>query len=78
MESTILIATVCVLVLACAAPQKGSKAETAGQTPASGMALVSTAFGEGELIPRKYSLYGENVSPDLTWDKAPQGVQSFV
>ncbi len=78
MESTILFASACVLVLACAAPQKNGKAETMGQTPASGMALVSTAFGEGELIPRKYSLYGENVSPDLSWDKAPQGTRSFA
>jgi Raf kinase inhibitor-like YbhB/YbcL family protein len=77
-ESTILIASVCVLVLACAAPQKGGKAETTGQTPASGMALVSAAFGDGELIPRKNSLYGENVSPELDWDKAPAGAKSFV
>jgi Raf kinase inhibitor-like YbhB/YbcL family protein len=77
-ESTILIASACVLVLTCAAPQKGGKAETTGQTPASGMALVSTAFGEGELIPRKYSLYGENVSPELDWDKVPAGVKSFA
>lgn len=78
MESTILIASACVLVLACAAPQKGGKTETTGQPPASGMTLVSTAFGEGELIPRKYSLYGDNVSPELSWDKAPQEVKSYA
>ena len=78
MESMILFASACALVLACAAPQKGGKAETMGKTPASGMALVSTAFKEGESIPLKYSGYGENVSPDLAWTQVPEGVRSFA
>lgn len=77
MSSAILSGCAAVaLVLACAAPSKGStavKTETS-----SGMVLVSTAFNEGELIPKKYSSYGENVSPDLTWGKSPEGVRSFA
>ena len=78
MKSTTLTASICALVLACAAPQKGGKAETADRTAPAGMVLVSTAFKEGELIPVKYSGYGENVSPDLAWEDAPEGVQSFA
>jgi len=66
------------LILACAAPQKGGKVETTGQTPTSGMVVVSTAFKEGELIPVKYSGYGENVSPELAWENVPEVVKSFA
>ena len=78
MKSTILTASVCALVLACAAPQKGGKADTTDKALRTGMLLVSTAFNDGELIPKKYSGYGENVSPDLAWAQAPEGVRSFA
>ncbi|MCX6841912.1 MAG: YbhB/YbcL family Raf kinase inhibitor-like protein [candidate division WOR-3 bacterium] len=78
MKSTMLTASVCALVLACAAPQKGGKAETTGKALRTGMLLVSTAFNDGELIPAKYSGYGENVSPDLAWAQAPEGVRSYA
>jgi phosphatidylethanolamine-binding protein (PEBP) family uncharacterized protein len=78
MKSTMLTASICALVLACAAPQKGGKAETTDKTAPAGMVLVSTAFEEGELVSAKYSAYGENVSPDLAWEHAPEGVRSFA
>ena len=78
MKSTILTASVCALVLACAAPQKGGKADTTDKALRTGMLLVSTAFNDGELIPKKYSGYGENVSPDLAWAQAPEGGRSFA
>ncbi len=63
-------------LLACAAPSKGSAAvNTEGSST---MVLTSTAFSDGELIPKKYTLYGDNVSPDLAWEKAPDGVRSFA
>ena len=67
-----------VLILACAAPQKGGKAETTDKTVPAGMVLVSTAFREGEPVSLKYSAYGENVSPDLAWEHAPEGVRSYA
>ncbi len=78
MNHTILTAFVCALILACAAPQKGGKAETTDKAMKTGMLLVSTAFKDGESIPLKYSGYGENVSPDLEWAQVPEGTSSFV
>src|SRR5262245_57455570 len=39
--------------------------------------LNSTAFAEGQAIPVKYTCDGENISPPLRWDGAPQA-QSFA
>ena len=66
------------LLLACAAPQQGGKVESSKPAPASGMVLTSTVFKEGELIPAKYSGYGENASPDLAWTGAPEATVCFV
>jgi Raf kinase inhibitor-like YbhB/YbcL family protein len=67
-----------VVILACAAPQKGGKVEATDKTTPGALVLVSTAFKEGELIPIKFSGYGENVSPDLAWNQAPEGTKSFA
>jgi Raf kinase inhibitor-like YbhB/YbcL family protein len=66
------------LILACAAPQKEGKVEATDKTAPDAMVLVSAAFLAGESIPTRYSLYGENLSPDLTWDKVPEGTRSFA
>lgn len=42
------------------------------------MKITSTAFEEGETIPRKYTCAGEDVSPALTWSESPKGTKSFV
>ena len=74
-SSILLVCSTIVLVLACAAPSKGPAATSDSN---SGMALGSVAFTAGETIPTRYSLYGENLTPDLTWDKAPEGTKSFA
>jgi Raf kinase inhibitor-like YbhB/YbcL family protein len=40
--------------------------------------LTSTAFGEGETIPKTYTADGTNVSPPLQWGDPPAGTQSFA
>jgi Raf kinase inhibitor-like YbhB/YbcL family protein len=42
------------------------------------MQLTSTAFKEGEAIPKQYTADGKNVSPPLKWTGAPQGTKSFA
>ena len=49
-----------------------------------GFQLTSDAFGEGEIIPTRYTYAmsnqcsGENYSPSLRWSGAPAGTQSFA
>ena len=40
--------------------------------------LTSSAFKTGEMMPVKYSQQGDNVSPPLSWNTAPNGTQAFV
>jgi Raf kinase inhibitor-like YbhB/YbcL family protein len=40
--------------------------------------LTSSAFGQGEPIPERYSCKGEDISPALAWDEPPAGTQSFT
>lgn len=42
------------------------------------MAITSTAFQEGESIPRQYSCDGLDMSPELSWSGVPEGTLSFV
>lgn len=40
--------------------------------------LESRAFIEGGTIPRKYTCFGDDISPPLNWDNIPKGTESFV
>lgn len=42
------------------------------------MKIESSAFSEGEAIPREYTCEGENISPPLVWSDVPEGTQSLV
>ncbi len=42
------------------------------------MKLQSTAFKDGEMIPRKYTCDGANVSPPLSWNALPTDTKSLV
>ena len=40
--------------------------------------IKSNSFKEGELIPKKYTCDGENISPPLEWNEIPEGTKSFA
>ena len=42
------------------------------------MQLTSSAFRNGETIPRRYTCDGENHSPPLAWTAPPKGTRSFA
>lgn len=42
------------------------------------MRLTSSAFGEAQPIPKKYTEDGENLSPPLRWTDVPEGVREFA
>ena len=40
--------------------------------------LESSAFSEGQAIPRQYSGEGEDISPPLSWSGVPEGVKELA
>ena len=40
--------------------------------------LTSLAFKEGDLIPKKHTCEGPDLSPPLRWISAPKGTKSFA
>jgi Raf kinase inhibitor-like YbhB/YbcL family protein len=42
------------------------------------IALTTTAFREGETIPKRYTADGADLSPPLQWGKPPDLTQSFA
>ncbi len=40
--------------------------------------IKSTAFKDGETIPKKFTCDGQDYSPELTWENAPTGTKSFA
>jgi Raf kinase inhibitor-like YbhB/YbcL family protein len=55
-----------------------SMTETPSPAASSAFALTSTAFGEGDAIPREFSCDGTNVSPPLSWTGVPSGAAALV
>lgn len=42
------------------------------------LVVTSSAFKDGEMIPKKYSGYGENISPEINWSKPPIGTKCMA
>ena len=40
--------------------------------------IKSTAFEDGDLIPKQYTCDGADVSPHLSWSQPPEGTKSMV
>jgi Raf kinase inhibitor-like YbhB/YbcL family protein len=59
-----------------ATPTPASAPQEGGQTMT--FELTSSAFGQGETIPVKYTCDGEDISPPLRWSDPPEGTQSFA
>ncbi len=42
------------------------------------LTVTSTAFAEGQAIPRQYTGDGRNISPALAWPEAPAGTKEWA
>ena len=51
---------------------------TADGAAAEPFTLTSTAFGDNEPIPQKYTCQGDGVSPALRWSGVPDGTKSLA
>lgn len=51
-------------------------ADCAGSSP--NLTVTSTAFGDGKVIPKKYTGDGADVSPQIQWTSPPAGTKSLA
>lgn len=42
------------------------------------LAITSTAFNDGDSIPKKYTCEGDDISPALNWSGVPENTRSLV
>jgi Raf kinase inhibitor-like YbhB/YbcL family protein len=48
------------------------------RVPERGIAITSTAFFYGGIIPREFTCDGRNISPPLMWKGVPEGTKSLA
>jgi Raf kinase inhibitor-like YbhB/YbcL family protein len=53
-------------------------AKTAQQGEITQIRVTSTAFDDGGMIPPRYTCDGDDISPPLRWDAAPDGTRSIA
>lgn len=57
---------------------QNSASTSTPQTTGGSIKLTSTAFKEGEPVPRQYTCDGVNVSPSLEWSGVPKSAKTLV
>ncbi len=71
-----LLAVVGILISAC---QEKTKSERPAKGEKSmGITLTSSAFEEGEMIPKQYTCDGADISPPLSWIDMPEETKSLA
>lgn len=81
-SQAITLLSLMLAVAGCATRPKVSAQNSAStptpQTADGSLKLTSTAFKEGEPIPRQYTCNGVNVSPSLEWSGVPKSAKTLV
>src|SRR5437762_1777946 len=80
-HSRVLMIGCIAVLLSSGCEQKAANAprpETIAPKGGTQMKLTSSAFKDGQAIPKKYTGEGDDVSPPLAWDEPPKGTQELA
>lgn len=80
MRYTVVVLLMFTLLSCASRPQSVVQPPPAGNPKANkmGIKLTSTAFNEGQTIPRTYTCDGMNVSPPLEWSGVPKTARTLA
>ena len=59
-------------------PEGEQAQQESSQTEQIDLEITSVAFQNGGTIPIKYTCYGQDISPELSWTGVPEGTKSFA
>lgn len=77
MKNIVALVVTALLLGGCASTEKlASRSKSAGGMI--GLKLTSPAFQYDKMIPKKYTVDGDNVSPPLTWGRGPAQTRGYV
>lgn len=74
MRRILFLSIIAGLLLMCAAGSRVFAAPKGGKP----MEIKSSAFEQGGMIPPKFTCEGNNISPSITWEGAPEGTRSIA
>lgn len=81
MKITLVISALLLLSFAACTRQRPTAMQTPPATPQEmngKLIITSTAFNEGEAIPRQYTCDGINISPPLEWSGVPKTAKTIA
>jgi Raf kinase inhibitor-like YbhB/YbcL family protein len=73
-----VVAGLCAVFLLAAGCGGGNDVVDTRQPEVKNMKLACSSFNEGEMIPKKHTGEGEDVSPPLGWADVPENTTAFV
>jgi Raf kinase inhibitor-like YbhB/YbcL family protein len=71
---TLLCGAIAIAALAAA----GTSAPLRAQTAPAALTVTSSAFQNGDALPKEYTADGKNVSPPISWTGAPASTREFA
>ena len=74
----VLAMMVLTIVLGCAFYGRADERKVNKEVKVATMEIKSNAFKQGETIPARHTCDGDDVSPQLSWSKAPAGAKELV
>jgi len=78
MLKKIIIIPLILLLFCFCNEEEGEISKSQGGEKSMALSLSSSSFENGAMIPSKYTCDGEDISPPLKWESAPEGTKCFA
>jgi Raf kinase inhibitor-like YbhB/YbcL family protein len=78
LRGSLWLIAISALIWGIAGCERDADSTKGGDFTVSAFEISSPAFQDGERIPDRHTCVGEDLSPPLRWEGAPEGAQSFA
>jgi Raf kinase inhibitor-like YbhB/YbcL family protein len=77
-KNLLYLLAACLVIMLLFECGKDGNSKVSGGAIMGAIHVTSTAFGEGAVIPKKYTCDDQNISPQLAWTGVPSGTKSIA